>query len=101
MDARREVGVGCTVTRRGLLLGGLAVAGGSLALGGLERAWAADGPPIISCDGWGARPADGPLPVYDKSPVKILVHHTATPNVASPGPDEAVALARSIQNFHM
>jgi hypothetical protein len=91
------------VTRRGLLLGGLAVAGGSLAAGGLDLdpAWAGGGPPIVSCDGWGARPANGPLPEYEKSPVKILVHHTATRNVADPGPKDAVALARSIQNFHM
>jgi N-acetylmuramoyl-L-alanine amidase/Putative peptidoglycan binding domain len=97
------VSVGHGVTRRGLLLGGLAVAGGSLVAArlDLEPAWAAGGPPIVSCDGWGARPANGPLPVYAKSPVKILVHHTATPNVANPGPDAAVTLARSIQNFHM
>jgi hypothetical protein len=91
------------VTRRGLLLGGLAVAGGSLLVERIDlgRAWAVSGPPIVSCDGWGARPARGNLPVYDKSPVKILVHHTATPNVADPGPDAALALARSIQTFHM
>ena len=95
--------VGHAVTRRGLLLGGLAVAGGSLMAGELDLspAWAVGGPPIVSCDGWGARPANGPLPVYATSPVKILVHHTATPNVADPGPGAAVALARSIQNFHM
>src|SRR6185312_276204 len=67
----------------------------------LSPAWAVGGPPIVSCDGWGARPANGPLPVYATSPVKILVHHTATPNVADPGPGAAVRLARSIQNFHM
>jgi N-acetylmuramoyl-L-alanine amidase/Putative peptidoglycan binding domain len=91
------------VSRRGLLLGGLAVAGGSLLAGGLDvgRAWAVGGPPIVSCDGWGARPPNGTLPVYDKSPVKILVHHTATPNVTDTSQDAAVHLARSIQNFHM
>jgi hypothetical protein len=81
----------------------LAVAGGSL-LGGVAapgRAYAADGPTIVSCDGWGSRPPNGLLPVVEKAPVKILVHHTATPNVADPGPDAAVRLARSIQNFHM
>ena len=91
------------VSRRGLLLGGLAAAGGGLLAGGLgpTRAWAVAGPPIITCDGWGARPPSERLPVDDKSPVKILVHHTATPNVTKTGPDQAVALARAIQRFHM
>ena len=95
--------MGHGVTRRGFLLGGLAVAGGSLMTGVLDpgRAWAAASPPIVSCDGWGSRAPKGDLPVYDKSPVKILVHHTATPNVPHPTPDSAVALARSIQKFHM
>ena len=94
--------MGRGMTRRGLLLGGLAVAGGTL-LGGVTpgRAYAADGPAIVDCDAWGSRPAKGPLPVHDKSPVKILVHHTATPNVADPGPEAAVRLARAIQRFHM
>lgn len=91
------------VTRRGLLLGGLAAAGGSLLAGGLDagRAWAVGSPPIIDRDGWGARPPRGVLPVYEKSPVKIIVHHTATPNTADPGPEDSMALSRSIQRFHM
>ena len=94
--------MGRVVTRRGLLLGGLAVAGGGLLTGiGLDQAWAVGGPTIVSCDGWGARPARGRLNVYDRSPVKILVHHTATPNVVNPSPSDAVDLARSIQRFHM
>jgi N-acetyl-anhydromuramyl-L-alanine amidase AmpD len=94
--------VGSGVTRRGLLLGGMAVAGGGLLAGlGLDSADAADGPVIVNCDQWGSRPARRPLPVYNRSPVKILVHHTATANVANPGPDAAVKLARGIQNFHM
>jgi N-acetyl-anhydromuramyl-L-alanine amidase AmpD len=95
--------VGRGMTRRELLLGGLAAAGGGLLGGGLVpgRAYAADRPVIVNCDAWGSRPPNGLLPVVDKAPVKILVHHTATPNVANPGPDAAVKLARSIQNFHM
>jgi hypothetical protein len=94
--------VGRGVSRRGLLLGGLALAGGGV-LTGLDynRAWAAQGPTIVSCDGWGARHARGILPIYDRRPVKILVHHTATPNVTKTGQDAAFRLARSIQNFHM
>src|SRR4051794_16339185 len=90
------------MSRRGLLLGGLAVAGGGLLGGlGLDSAYAAAGPVIVNCDQWGSRRARRPLPVYNRSPVKILVHHTATANVANPGPDAAVKLVRGIQNFHM
>ena len=59
-----------------------------------------DGPTIVSCAGWGARPNRGVLPVYHRRPVKILVHHTATPNGAT-GRPAALRLARSIQKFHM
>lgn len=94
--------MGRGVTRRDLLLGGLAAAGGGL-LGGVvpASAYAADGPTIVNCDQWGSRRPNGLLPVVNARPVKILVHHTATPNVASPGADAAVRLARGIQNFHM
>lgn len=91
------------VSRRGFLLGGLALAGGGLLAGGvaLDEAWAATGPTIISCDGWGARANRGRLPVYDRRPVKILVHHTATANQKNTSRDAAIRLARSIQRFHM
>ena len=90
------------MSRRGFLLGGIALAGGGLLAGGLDmaQAWAADGPTIVSCDGWGARPNRGVLPVYHRRPVKIVVHHTATPNGAT-GRPAALRLARSIQKFHM
>ena len=42
--------------------------------------------PIIGCDGWGARPNRGIVTIWDRRPVKILVHHTATPNVSRPEP---------------
>lgn len=94
--------MGRGVTRRDLLLGGLAVAGGSV-LGGVvpDRAFAATGPTIVNCDQWGSRRPKGLLPVVNSRPVKILVHHTATPNVADTSADAAVRLARGIQNFHM
>ena len=45
------------VSRRNLLLGGLALTGAGLLTGGLDtgRARAATGPQIVGCDGWGAR----------------------------------------------
>ncbi|MDT7579678.1 MAG: hypothetical protein QOK35_942 [Pseudonocardiales bacterium] len=103
VENRKGVPVGRGVTRRSLLFGGLAAAGGGLLGAGLVpgMAYAADGPTIVNCDQWGSRRPRGLLPVVNKAPVKILVHHTATPNVAPQGMDAAVRLARGIQNFHM
>ena len=92
------------VTRRGLLAGGLTLAA-SVAVdlspfAGL--AWAGVGaPPIVDCAGWGARANSDIVPVWNQRPVKILVHHTATPNQADVTQGAAFTLARSIQNFHM
>jgi hypothetical protein len=65
------------------------------------RAAAVEAPPFIDCAGWGARTPSAPVPVLDQPPVKILVHHTATPNVADLSRGAAERLARGIQNFHM
>lgn len=86
------------VTRRSLLLGGGVVLAG---LAGTSPAWSVEGPPIIDCAGWGARPNSRIVNVVARRPVKILVHHTATPNVEDYGRGAADALARGIQNFHM
>ena len=75
--------VSAQFTRRGVLLGGLVVAGGAVCTGvlGAGQAWALDTPSIISCDGWDARSARS-LKVHNRRPAKILIHHTATPNVS-------------------
>lgn len=88
------------VSRRRLLLGGLAVAGTASAVVGTGSAWAAT-PEIIDCAGWGARPNSDIVPIWNQRPVKILVHHTATPNVSDLSRGAADRLARGIQNFHM
>jgi N-acetyl-anhydromuramyl-L-alanine amidase AmpD len=41
------------------------------------------------------------VPIWNQRPVKILVHHTATPNQADVSREAADRLARGIQNFHM
>jgi len=107
-----------TVTRRGFVLGGLA-AGALLGLPavavaapGRDAAFgagrsgvlgeAAEGAPdIVDCAGWGARANSDIVPVWNQRPVKILVHHTAGPNVADLSRGAADAMARGIQNFHM
>ncbi|MEJ3655738.1 N-acetylmuramoyl-L-alanine amidase [Actinomycetes bacterium KLBMP 9759] len=91
------------MSRRRLLLGGAAMAGTAVLTGafGAGAAWASGSPPIIDCAGWGARPNADVVPVWNQRPVKILVHHTATPNIADFGRGAAEQLARAIQNFHM
>jgi hypothetical protein len=83
------------ITRRGLLLGGAAL----LAVPG--TAFAATAPAIVDCAAWGARPNNRVVNVVAQRPVKILVHHTATPNVDDLSRGAADELARGIQNFHM
>jgi hypothetical protein len=66
-----------------------------------DEALAEAGPDIVPCPGWGARPNRQIVPVWNQRPVKILVHHTASPNQANTSRGAADALARSIQNYHM
>jgi N-acetyl-anhydromuramyl-L-alanine amidase AmpD len=92
------------VTRRGLLVGGLTLAAGAaMDLGPFAgRAFAGTAaPPTVDCVGWGARANNQIVPVWNQKPVKILIHHTATPNQADVSQAAAFALSRSIQNFHM
>lgn len=100
---RLTVGRRDGVSRRGFLLGSVALAGGAVLSGAVDPglARAADGPPIIDCDGWGARPNSRIVAIRPRRPVKILVHHTATPNVTDVDRDAAERLARYVQDFHM
>ena len=88
------------VSRRGFLLGGLAVVATTGGLVSTGSAWAGE-PEIIDCDGWGARPNSDIVTIWNQRPVKILVHHTATPNQSDVSREAADRLARGIQNFHM
>ncbi|MGL5810748.1 MAG: peptidoglycan recognition protein family protein [Nocardioides sp.] len=93
------------INRRELVRGGLAVAvTGTVA--GLDGAvlappgYAAVGD-IIGCATWGARSPAKPITVLDTRPVKIIVHHTASPNSSDLSQAHAFRLARSIQNNHI
>lgn len=86
------------VTRRGLILG---VAGTAALAAWPSPAAGFAGPDIVDCDGWGARPNSRIVNVVNQRPVKILVHHTATPNVDDLSRAAADRLARGIQDFHM
>ncbi|MGL5824145.1 MAG: peptidoglycan recognition protein family protein [Nocardioides sp.] len=93
------------INRRGMVRGGLAL-GVTTALAGLggtlrapaSHAAVAD---IIGCTTWGARPPAKPISVLDTRPVKIIVHHTASPNSTDLSRAHAFSLARSIQNDHL
>jgi hypothetical protein len=84
---------------RSAALTGLAL-GGGLTLGA-GMASAVTVPTITGCATWGARPPADPLTVLAHKPVRILVHHTDTPNSTDYSQAHAYALARSIQNHHM
>jgi hypothetical protein len=93
--------VGPNASRRSLLLGGVVLTG---TISGLLRpaaAWAKDGLTIIDCAGWGARANRAIVNVRDEPPRRIIVHHTATANVADFSREAAERVARSIQDFHM
>lgn len=90
------------ITRRGVLLGGLAVAGGAVCTGllGPGQAWALETPSIIGCDDWDAKEPRSAIKVHDRRPIKILIHHTASSNVKDYSREQAKRLARSIQTYH-
>ncbi|MFE7409438.1 peptidoglycan recognition protein family protein [Streptomyces laurentii] len=88
--------------RRSLLAGALSLGTALTTLGtGAGRAWAADGPLVSGCEAWGARPPKSPVKVLPARAQKILVHHTATPNVTDYGQAQAFALARIMQADQM
>ena len=93
-------------SRRALLRGaavtsGAAVLGGALTIGGATGASAQAEPALSVRADWNARPPSSPVQVLATPPTFIVVHHTATPNSTDYSLDHALALSRSIQNFHM
>jgi N-acetylmuramoyl-L-alanine amidase/Putative peptidoglycan binding domain len=93
------------INRRGMIRGGLAlgVSGALAALDGAllapsSRAAVGD---IVGCATWGARSPAKPITLLDTRPVKIIVHHTASPNSSDLSQAHAFSLARSIQNNHL
>ncbi|MER7013663.1 N-acetylmuramoyl-L-alanine amidase [Saccharopolyspora sp. NPDC000359] len=92
---------GVQVARRVLLAGGLAAT--AVGVTGVP-VWASSrraAPEIASTSEWGAREPSSPVQVLDQRPVKIVVHHTATPNSEDTSQEHAVSLARQIQDYHM
>lgn len=91
---------GARLSRRGLLLAGAA----GLVLPGVANAAPAAAPPapfIENCPSWGARRPSSPVKIWDRRPVRILVHHTAGPNARDVSRDAGRRMARGIQAYHM
>ncbi|WP_285730585.1 peptidoglycan recognition family protein [Nocardiopsis sp. ATB16-24] len=94
-------------TRRALLRGAV-VTSGAIALGGtLGTVGAASAsarttePHLYARADWGARPPKNRIQVLTNPPRHIVVHHTATANSTDYSLRHALALSRSIQNYHM
>lgn len=85
------------VVHAGLTAAAAAVVGPSLFSGRAEAATSS----IIPCDTWGARAASSPITVLTTNPNKIIIHHTDTANTTDYSQAHAMALARSIQTYHM
>jgi hypothetical protein len=72
-----------------------------LMCGGAVRANADDMPRVYTRKEWGAlKPRRAPK-IVARPPDHIIVHHTASPNVAEISRDHAFGLSRQIQHFHM
>lgn len=59
---------------------------------------------VITCAEWGARPPKHPVQLVLTKPVRALLHHTAGHSLAGSSGEtyaQAVAYAKSIQNYHM
>lgn len=50
---------------------------------------------------WGARPPRQPVTVLNRTPIYVVVHHTATANTTNLSQAQAINLSRVIQNYHM
>ena len=90
--------------RRSLLKGTTALVCGALVgpLAGPHAVASAQAvPSIYTRAEWEARPPEVPATVLDQAPDHIVVHHTASPNSTDYSLDHALALSRSIQDFHM
>lgn len=95
---------GVQITRRGLFRVGSGLAAGLVLAPGSAPTAPAAGPPapfIENCPSWGARRPSSPVKIWDRRPVRILVHHTAGPNRPDVSREAGRRMARSIQAYHM
>jgi hypothetical protein len=93
-----------TTTRRGLLVGGAAIAGAALA--GFDQPGALAATPVrpprvYTRAEWGARPPNGQVRYLDRQPDHVVVHHTAGENTDDFSLAAAFAHSKWIQDLHM
>jgi hypothetical protein len=102
IDRRALLWSGASAAALGVIGGGLALPTGALASGATPDAGQPAGLDfIIDCDSWGARQPSSTLVMNTGTTRKIIFHHTAYPNSTDYSLDQAVWLARDIQNLHM
>lgn len=91
-----------TVFRGAALASGAAVLGGAFAAPPLQASPVRIAEPALHTRAaWNARTPSSPVQVLATPPTNIVVHHTATANSDDHSLEHALALSRSIQNFHM
>ncbi|MGH8878346.1 MAG: N-acetylmuramoyl-L-alanine amidase [Stackebrandtia sp.] len=88
------------VLRGAVVVGATGAAGGGVLLTTNLAQADAKAPEIFSCKDWGAR-ADTGLTQLDAKPTKIVIHHMATANSGGTSKEDAFALARKVQGWHM
>ncbi|MBE3000458.1 N-acetylmuramoyl-L-alanine amidase [Nocardiopsis sp. HNM0947] len=93
---------------RRTLLRGAALTSGAVAIGGAFTVAPVQASPVRIAEpslytraDWDARSPSSPVQILAEPPTQIVVHHTATPNSDDLSEGHALALSRSIQNFHM
>jgi hypothetical protein len=97
---------GAAVSRRGLMKGVAAIAGGVVLAGALDLSTAtpahASGEPVLlyGREAWNARPPTQPVEIID-APDAIVVHHAVWPNTMDFSLNRAFATSREIQDLHM
>ncbi|MFD3687357.1 peptidoglycan recognition family protein [Nocardiopsis sp. NPDC058631] len=91
-----------TILRGAAVASGAAILGGAFTVGSATSASAQAAQPYLYWRGsWNARPPSSPIQVLATRPSYIVVHHTATANSTNYSLDHALALSKSIQNYHM
>ncbi|GAA4592991.1 hypothetical protein GCM10023194_56180 [Planotetraspora phitsanulokensis] len=90
------------VTRRAFLLAGTGLAGGLL-LGASAQAFSGGParPRIYTRSEWHAAPPKTKAVILNRTPDRLVIHHTATPNTSDQSLDAAFRLSRAIQRYHM
>ncbi len=90
------------IVRRSVLRAVVGIAAADVLMcGGAVQANADDMPRVYTRKEWGAlKPRHVPK-ILGRAPDHIIVHHTASPNVADTSKGHAFGLSRQIQRFHM